>query len=64
MMAKVIRYTNIQTEYYQFKSNVLVVSVLFNIAKYTNLETFLIVLTDLEDINFEKVEIVLNDVGI
>jgi len=41
-----------------------VVSVLLNIAKYTNLETFLIVLTDLEDNNLEKVEIVLNDVGI
>ena len=39
------------------------VSVLLNIAKYTNLETFLIVLTDLEDINFEKVELMLNDIG-
>ena len=33
------------------------VLVFLNIAKYANLETFLIVLTDLEDINFEKVEI-------
>ena len=63
-MTKVIRYTSIWTEYNQFEATVLVVSVLLNIAKYTNLETFLIVLTDLEDNNFEKVEIVLNDVGI
>ena len=56
-MTKVIRYTSIRTEYNQFEATVLVVSVLLNIAQYTNLETFFIVLTDLGDNNFKRLKL-------
>ena len=64
-MAKIIEYTNI------FKQNIIILKQMhqwyqffltyhnIQIQKH-NLETFLIVLTDLEDISFEKAEIVFN----